>query len=652
MIADHKVNPLREYISRSRLVGDLNSMIGKEGSVRLLMGNESVARGAVEAGVGVVIGYPGTPSSEVISTLAPCAEELGIKVEWAVNEKVAFDVAAGAALAGCRCLVTMKSAGLNVAFDSIISVAYGDVNGGLVIYVADDPAVHAGMEEQDSRFFTKVSMLPMIDVFDPQDAKDAVVEAFDYSERFKIPIFVRSTSRVAHMRCGVKFGPVRSSVREVGFQRDIRRFTRASPVWCMEQHTRLNEKVEKMKPHFESSRFNELHMPENNAGVGVIASGVSWNYLHEVVALHNLVELATLRIGTVNPLPEKLIHAFIDKVDRILVLEELEPYVELHVKAMIADAGKNVRVYGKKDGTLRRVGEYNYDVVERALGKLLGTELAERNPELDKIRDEAIKVAPRRPLPFCPGCPHRATYTAMRQALRELGYGEGEAIITGDIGCTILGMHPPFNMCWTEVSMGASIGLACGLRYAGIDKPIIATIGDSTFFHAGIPPTINTAWNDTNIVIAVLDNRITAMTGHQPSPSSGYTATGAETEPIEIERILEASGIKKVRVVDPYDLQHTKEAFIAALKERGPSAVVLRRMCSLVARRRGLLGTPSVVDPERCTACLLCLRTLSCPAMSVSEDGKMVIDPSTCTGCGVCAQICPFDAITAWRQKD
>jgi len=259
-------------------------------------------------------------------------------------------------------------------------------------------------------------------------------------------------------------------------------------------------------------------------------------------------------------------------------------------------------------------------------------------------------LAPRRPLPFCPGCPHRATYTALRQALRELGYGE--AIVTGDIGCTILGMHPPFNMCWTEVSMGASIALACGLRYAGIDKPIIAAIGDSTFFHAGIPPTINTAWYNTRIVIAVLDNRVTAMTGHQPSPASGYTATGEPAEAIEIERLLEASGIKKVSVVDPYDLQRAKEAFIEALKEEGPSAVVLRRSCSLVARRMGLTGPPSRVEPEKCTGCQLCIRTLSCPAMGITADGKMVIDPATCTGCGVCAQICPFEAITPGGAKE
>ena len=643
---------MREKFIRVALALDLSEMMGEEGSVGLLMGNEAVARGAIEAGVKIVIGYPGTPSSEVIQSLAPLAKELGIRVEWSVNEKVAVDIAAGAALAGARCLVTMKSAGLNVASDSIMSIAYGDADGGLVIYVADDPAAHAGMEEQDSRFFTKMSLLPMIDVTDPQDAKDAVVEAFNLSERFRIPIFVRSTSRVAHMIGEVTFGPVQDIRRAAEFKRDIRRFTRASPVWCMEQHRLLNEKIEKMRSEFEDSRFNELHLPQRNTGVGVVASGVSWNYLQEATARHNLMEVATLRIGTVNPLPEKTIRAFIDEVDRILVLEELEPYIELHLRAVVGDIGRHVLVHGKQDGTLPRVGEYNDAIVERALGKLVGGEFVEEDPESEETIAEAERLAPRRPTSFCAGCPHRATYTAMRQALRELGYGDEDAIVTGDIGCTILGMHPPFNLCSTEVSMGASIGLACGLRYAGIDRPIIAAIGDSTFFHAGVPPAINAAWHNTGIVIAVLDNRITAMTGHQPSPGSGYTATGEKAEAIGIEGILEASGIKKVRVVDPYNLERAKRAFIEALEQEGPSAVVLRRACSLVSRRMGTMNNPSLVDPERCTGCQLCIITLSCPAMNITYDCKLVIDPATCVGCGVCAQICPSHAITPGETGD
>jgi len=619
-------------------------MIGKEGTVSLLRGNEAVARGAVEAGVSIAIGYPGTPSSEVIPALMAITKETGMKAEWAVNEKVAFDIATGASFAGSRCLVTMKSAGLNVASDSVMSVAYGDVNGGLVVYVADDPGAHAGMEETDSRLYSGISLLPMIDVTDPQDAKDAIVAAFDYSEEYKIPVFVRSTSSVAHMRSNVTRGPVKKTEREPRMERDIRRFTRASPVWCQEQHARLNERVERMRPALEASPFNELTVPEG-AKTGVIASGNAVNYLREVLANHGLHDLATLRVGTPNPLPVAHFVSLLEKVDRLLVLEELEPHVELRVRAMASDLDSHVVIHGKHDGTLSRVGEYNYDIVEAAVGKLLGRNLGGRPPEMDGAIEEAGMLVPRRPLPFCPGCPHRGTYTAMKQALKELGYGKDEAIITGDIGCTILGMHPPFDMCWNEVSMGASIGLAIGIKYAGIDRPVIATIGDSTFFHAGIPPMVNASMNETDIVIAVLDNRTTAMTGHQPSPTSGYNATGGSRKEIQIEGLLRASGIPEVQVVDPYDLEASKAAFIKALGAEGPSAIILRRTCSLVARRMRMTDPPSHVEPDECTACLLCVKALSCPAMTIEADNKMAIDEATCNGCKICMQICPFEAI-------
>ena len=593
-----------------------------------------------------MIGYPGTPSSEVIPTLVPIAEDTGMRTEWAVNEKVAFDIATGASFAGSRCLVTMKSAGVNVASDSIMSVAYGDVNGGLVIYVADDPGVHSGMEETDSRLYSAISLLPMFDVADPQDAKDAIVAAFDYSEEYRIPVFVRSTSSVAHMRGNVTLGPVKKVEREAKMERDIRRFTRASPVWCREQHALLNERVESMRRPLEDSAFNSLDIP-GGARMGVIVSGNAVNYLKEVKMDHGLADLAVLRVGTPNPLPEGLIRGLLERVDSLLVLEELEPHMELRVRAMASDLDRRVVIYGKHDGTLSRVGEFNYDIVESAVGRLIGRRLGGRTPEVDAAMAEAGRLAPRRPLPFCPGCPHRGTYTAMKQALKELGYGKDEAIITGDIGCTILGMHPPFDMCWNEVSMGASIGLAMGIKYAGVDRPVIATIGDSTFFHAGIPPMVNASMNEVDIVIAVLDNRITAMTGHQPSPTSGYTATGDPRGEIQIEEILRASGIRSVQVVDPYNLKESKQAFIEALTTKGPTAVVLRRICSLVAMRMRTTDPPSRVEPDECRACLLCVRTLSCPAMKIEADGKMSIDESACTGCKICLQICPFDAIKA-----
>ena len=611
------------------------------------MGNEAIARGALEADVGLAVGYPGTPSSEVIQTLARVADQIAVRAEWAVNEKVAVDIATGYSYAGFRALATMKNAGLNVASDTLISVAYSDVRGGLVVYVADDPGAHAGMEEQDNRWFTRLSLLPMIDVSDPQEAKDAVVLAFDLSEEHGVPLLVRSTTRVAHMTGVVELGAIKKVGRKPDFKRDVRRYTRASPMWCREQHRRLNEKLEALSHRVDELEVNRLHIPDGGAERGVVASGISWSYLRETLDRYGLwSEIATLKVGTINPLPRVLIERLMEEVEELLVLEELEPYLELHLKALASEIDVRPKIHGKMDGWLPRVGEYTPEGVEEAVGRLLGYRLREeREGHLEEARRRALKLAPRRPLPLCPGCPHRGTYTAMRMALRELSYGDGDFIVTGDIGCTILGMHPPFNLCWTEVSMGASIGLGIGLRYAGVDKPIIAAIGDSTLFHAGLPPALNAAWYGSRVVIAVLDNRVTAMTGHQPSPTSGYTATGGEARPIEADGVLRALGIEHIWVADPYNLEEAKEAFKEALGCGEPSAVVLKRVCALVARRLGLPPQPHRVDGERCTGCLLCLRTLACPALSLSPEGKAEIDVETCTGCGLCAQICPTGAI-------
>jgi indolepyruvate ferredoxin oxidoreductase alpha subunit len=616
--------------------------VNVEDRIHLLMGNEAVARGVIEAGVKFALGYPGTPSTEVIETLIQGSKESGIRAEWAVNEKVAFDIATGVSYGGSRCLVTMKSAGLNVASDSILSVAYGDVIGGLVLYVADDPGAYSGMEEQDSRLFTGICPIPMLDASDPQTSKDMVVAAFDLSERYMIPVFVRSTSRVAHGKAPVKLGDVKKFEPKVALKKDISRFTRASPVWVRNQHKTLNDRVEKVRDEFEYSLFNLLEIYPGSR-FGVIAAGAPWGYLQDILSSRGL-KASTLKLGTVQPLPLKTIKRLMEMVDTVIVLEELEPFIELQVKALSASLDKKVIVRGKLDGTLPRVGEYDNEVVENALISVTNLSAEVEDRALSAARSEAKTITPVRSLPFCPGCPHRGTYTALTQALKALGYGKNEVIVTGDIGCTILGMYPPWSSCWTEVSMGASIANAIGLKYAGVKEPVIAAIGDSTFFHAGMPPTVNTGWNQTPVVIAVLDNMITGMTGHQASPASGYSASEPEAKVIKIEDVLGAAGISKITVVDPYDINLSKKVFMQAIVYNGPSGVVLRRVCSLVARRKGNLTPPYKVDSDKCTGCLLCIHSLACPAMLV-ESGKMVIDNVTCAGCSMCAQVCPVSAI-------
>ena len=616
-------------------------MLGQD-RFHLLMGNEAAARGVVEAGVEFAVGYPGTPSTEVIETLIQGSAETGVKAEWAVNEKVAFDIATGISLGGVRCLVTMKSAGLNVASDSILSVAYGDVIGGLVLYIADDVGAHAGMEEQDSREYTATCPLPMFDAWDPSSLRDMVVAAFDLSERHKIPVMVRSTSRIAHGKAPVELFEIKKANRFPPMKRDLARFMRASSVWVKDQHSLLNKRVEDVRLEFESSPFNSLELKQG-CRLGVITSGAPWLYLQDILASGRF-EASTLRIGTINPLPLETLRRFMETVETVLVLEELEPFVELQVKALSADLVKKVRVVGKLDGTLPRVGEYDDEIVERVLTNLTDGQQKIQDAELEAARREAAALAPSRSLPFCAGCPHRGTYTALTRALRELGYKRDDVIVTGDIGCTILGMFPPWNSCWMEVSMGASVANAIGLKYSGVKTPVIATIGDSTFFHAGVPPTVNAGWNRTPIVIAVLDNQITGMTGHQASPASGRSSAGTSVKLIKIEDMLRASGVEKVAVVDPYDLEASTKALKEAIGYDGLSAVVLRRVCSMVARRMGALGQPRRVDSYKCTGCLACIRTLSCPAMLV-DSGKMVVDVGVCTGCGMCEQVCPAEAI-------
>jgi len=603
------------------------------------MGNEAAARGVIEAGARFAVGYPGTPSTELIETLLQWRSS--VRAEWAVNEKVAFDIATGVSLGGSRCIVTMKSAGLNVASDSILSVAYGDVIGGLVIYVADDVGAHAGMEEQDSRCFTATCPLPMFDAWDPGSSKEMVAAAFDLSERVGLPVMVRTTSRVAHGKAPVVFGEVREAPLKPLMKRDISRFTRASPAWVKSQHRVLNERVERVRQEFESSPFNRLDL-KPGTGLGVIVAGAPYCCLQDVLARGT--EVSTLMVGTVHPLPLLLLKRLLESVDTVLVLEELEPFIETQVRVLTADLNRKVRVIGKMDGSLPRVGEYDSEVVEAALAKLVGRSPKRGDPVVEAARGEARALAPARSLPFCPGCPHRGTYTALTTAVRELGFKQDEVIVTGDIGCTILGMYPPWSSCWMEVSMGASVANAVGLKYAGVKSPVIATIGDSTFFHAGVPPTLNVGWNATPVIIAVLDNQITGMTGHQSSPASGRSPAGDPARTIKIEDMLRASGIDHVTVVDPYDLKRSTEAFKEAIVYDGPSGIVLRRVCSLVARRMSTLGKPLSVDADACTGCLACIRSLSCPSMLV-EGGKMTIDPNTCTGCGMCSQVCPSGAV-------
>ena len=626
---------------------DLSDTIVKNsiGGSSLLLGNQAIARGAIEAGVKVVTGYPGTPSTEIIETLCSVANELGIRVMWNINEKIAFEAALGASFADQRALVTMKAPGLSVAIDAVQTASYCGCNGGLVLVVADDPGPHTTSTEQDSRFaIAHMNLLPMIEPSDPQEAKEIMVKAFEISEKIQLPVIVRTTTRVNHTTGKVTFGPIQKIERPAIFLKNPPRYV--APLKTRDRHHWLNGQMEKAANLLEDLRFNKLEM-KGDEKVGIIATGVSYHYVMELIRKHNLAEVAVLKVAALNPLPLNMFKKLLQLVDKVLVVEELEPYIELHSKVVVSDLGKDLHILGKLDGSLPRVGEYNLDLIETAISKLLKRPLA-TNIDLIELVNESKSITPSRAPPMCAGCPHRSSYYAIKNAIQESGHKIKDIPIMGDVGCYCLSFQPPLEAIWFQHCMGSSISAAAGLKYGGFDKPVIATIGDSTFYHSGLPALLDAIYNNAkNLCVIIMDNGITAMTGHQPNPSTGITAIGDESVFISPEEIAKAMGVEFIRVTDPYNFKETTETIKEALKFPGVSFVVLRRLCALVARRRKIdYGSPYEIDPDKCIGCKTCISQFCCLAFRWDEKAnKALIDPFSCIGCGFCAQICPHGAI-------
>ena len=616
-----------------------------EGDSLFLLGNEAVARGLLEAGAGFAATYPGTPSSEVGEVLNEIAEEAGIYFEYSANEKVALEAAAAASLSGVRSFVFMKHVGMNVASDAFISLGYTGVRSGLVVMSADDPSMYSSQNEQDNRHYAEMAWVPLVEPSNPQEAKDFLVYAFDVSERYGVPVLFRTTTRVSHMRGVVRAGPRRQSSARGRFERDPWRFSLLPAV-----ARRLKEEVvrryEALKEEADSSPINKVS--GRGSDVGVITASAAYNSLMD--ALSNLdVDVDVLKLGISNPFPEGLVGSFLRDHRTVLVVEELDPFLEMRTRALAQMLGLGTRIVGKMDGYFPKAYEYTPDIVRRSIGRALGIPVADPEP-----LDLGVELPPRPPV-MCPGCPHRATYYAVSLALRQLKL-KG-VIFPSDIGCYGMGFYKPFEMGDITLCMGSSVGTANGFAQV-TDQPIIAFIGDSTFFHAGLPALVNAVHHNRRFLLIVMDNGTTAMTGFEPPPNAPYGAGGRPATPVSIERVAEAVGARYVKVVDPYDLRAMLAAVKEALGSGGVSVIVARRECALLrdaeVRRRGERMPLYEVDQDECAGCLNCVQDFSCPSFRVNEKGLAEIDPSLCDGCGVCAErlVCPPAAIHESKRGD
>ncbi len=615
---------------------------------RLITGNEALALGALRAGVKVVTGYPGTPSTEALASLLAMDMNDGRHVEWSTNEKVAFEVAAGAAWAGHRALCTMKMSGVNVVYDSLISIAYSGIVGGLVIFVADDPGVSAGMAEQDSRGYALMADLPMLEPASVAEAYELVQVAFDLSERTEAPVFVRLVTAISQSKAIVQVeAPVPPEDRDVQLLRDIAKFTKAGSAICKQQHHEVIARLEKAGEVISEMGLNQLHLAEKKGGLGIILSGVTVSYLgegFEIVARNQTFDkdsVSVLRIVATNPFPTEKVRALLSYCDTILVLEELEPHIERGVYVEAHKLGFEGRIIGKLDGLFSRVGAYDVSQVVKGISAALDLSLPD---DLLQGDEQAEQLAAARPITVCAGCPHRGTFMAINQAIRKLKFKKDDVMVTGDIGCTILGMNPPFHTVWNEVAMGASVGIAQGYVHAGTETPVIATMGDSTFFHAGLAGLVNAIQHQTPLTLIIMDNGWTSMTGMQVNPSTDSAFQESGDRQIDIAKIIPALGVEHFFIIDPFDLDGSAAVIQEALTLPGVKVVLARQECAIQAMRRGVRAGKVETVPENCILCKRCIRVTGCPAIDLGEKST-VIDPALCYGCGLCVAVCPQDAL-------
>ena len=595
-----------------------------------MSGNEAIARGAFECGVRFAAGYPGTPSTEIMEAFAHYP---GVYAEWSPNEKVAMEVGIGAALAGARAMVVMKHVGVNVAADPLMTASYTGTNGALVIITADDPSLHSSQNEQDNRHYARFAKIPMLEPADSQEAKEFIKLAFDLSERFDTPVFLRSTTRVSHSKSVVTPEEPQTIEDRTAIRFNAEKFVMV-PMNARKRRISVEKRMQALRLFAET--FTENRMEINTPDVGIITSGISYHYAKDIFP-----EYSYLKLGMVYPLPVELIRTFAAQVRKIYVIEELDPFLEEQIRALgIQVTGKEVFPY---------TGEFNPGIIEQAITGCRDT--ARTLPEIP---------IPSRPPNLCPGCPHRGLFYVL---------GRLKVFVTGDIGCYTLSFMKPLEGLHSCICMGASIGMAHGMSKALGEKgrgKVVGVIGDSTFLHSGITPLLDVAYNRSDAVIVICDNRTTAMTGMQEHPATGFTLQGEKAMEVDLVSLVKSLGIESVRIVDPYDLKSVRTVLKEELARSGPSVIISRRSCVLFKRGAPAPRKPFRIDPVKCTGCRLCLG-LGCPPIAWQKidetsdtadgktpgkgrDGIAVIDRNLCSGCGLCDQLCKSGAISEEKE--
>ncbi len=572
---------------------------------QLMLGNEAFARGLYESGCSFVSSYPGTPSTEITEYAAKYPE---IYAEWAPNEKVAMEAAFGAALAGKRSFCGMKHVGLNVAADPLFTISYTGINAGMIIGVADDAGMHSSQNEQDSRHYAKAAKLPMLEPSDASEAKEFTALAYEISETFDTPVLMKMCTRIAHSQSIVSFCD-RNTVPQKLYVKDPAKYI-MMPGNAKKRHPVVEKRLEALSTYAESASCNRIEWAENRE-LGIITGSTSYQYVREVFG----DSVSVLKLGMVWPLPQQMIRDFASKVDRLVVVEELDGFIESFCKDLgLTVEGKNL---------FSQIGELSQNAVAEALGAAVPSGIA---------LSEAI---PPRPPVMCAGCPHRGLYYVLQKL---------KLTVIGDIGCYTLGAVPPLNAVDSVICMGASVSGIHGFNLANegkSDSNTVAVIGDSTFMHSGMTGLVNIAYNNSNSTVIILDNSITGMTGHQQNPTTGYNLKGDPAAKVDLVALCKALGIERVRVVDPYDLKQCEATIKEELSVAAPSVIISRRPCALL---KYVKHAPALkVNTEKCVGCKMCMK-IGCPAISI-VDGKAKVDNTLCTGCGVCQQLCKFSAL-------